>query len=76
MQRVEPRPDDEVEEQKNEQLIEAADEAFGRQAPQEQKRESAGKVTEQSGAQPVSLRLGCSCRVVWRRVQRSASQLP
>jgi hypothetical protein len=36
MQRVEPRPDDEIEEEKGEQLIEAADEAFGRQAPQQQ----------------------------------------
>jgi len=36
MQRIEPRPDDEIEYEENEELVEAADEACGRQTPQEQ----------------------------------------
>jgi hypothetical protein len=36
MQGIESRPDDEIQEEKDEELVEAADEACGRQAPQQQ----------------------------------------
>ncbi len=73
-------PDDEIQEEKNEDLVERADEAVRRQSLQEQQLESAGKVTKQSGAQAMPRRLGSRSggweRFVWRRVQRSTSRMP
>jgi len=46
MQRVEPCPDQQVEKEENPELVESADKAFLRQAPQEEQLESAGEVTK------------------------------
>jgi hypothetical protein len=46
VQRIEPGPDDEIEDQQADQLVEAADEAILRETSQEQQFEPAGKVAE------------------------------
>ena len=53
MQGVETRPDEQVQQDQDEELIEAADEALLRQTPQEQELETARKVTEQARAEAV-----------------------
>jgi hypothetical protein len=46
VQRAQAGPDDEVQDEKNEQLVERADKAIRRQTPQEQQLEATGKVTK------------------------------
>ena len=79
MQGCEPGPDDNVQEEKDEQLVKSADEAARRETPQEQKLESARKVTQDACAQAMPRRIGSGDgrrkRIVWRRVQRSASRV-
>ena len=53
MQGVETRPDEQVQQNENDQLIETADEALLRQTPQEQELETARKITEQARAEAV-----------------------
>jgi hypothetical protein len=80
VQSAEPGPNEEVQDEKRTDLVERADEAIRRQAPQEQQLETAGKITKQSGAQTMPRRLGSRSggrsRIVWRRVQRSTSRVP
>jgi hypothetical protein len=57
IQRIESGPDDQIEQQKREELVEAAEETVLRQPLQEQQPEATRKVTKQSGAQAVPRRL-------------------
>ena len=56
MQGIQAGPDQEIQDDEDAELVEAADEAVLRQGPQEQKPEAVGKVTQQPGAQPMPLR--------------------
>ena len=69
MQGVETGPDEQVEQNEDQQLVEAADEIGLRQAPQEQQLETAGKIAKQARAQTVPRRLRGG--LLYRRVGRS-----
>ena len=53
MQRVKPRPDEQVQQQQRGELIEVTNEAFRREAPKAEQRKSAPQIPEQPGAQAV-----------------------